>query len=263
MTQLFALLTDFGLQDPYVGQMKSVILQGYGQCSFLDISHQVRAHNIRQGAFFLAATWPYLPERTICLAVVDPGVGTKRPILLMAKDSKYLLAPDNGLSSLLCQLPGKMQFWHLSPGQFLENCSPTFHGRDIFAPMAVRLAQGNLFQSLTKAITSETIVQLPKSEPGLSNKRLEAVVIHIDRFGNCVLNIAIADWAKTMEQMSDFECLYPRSGRVFVRSNYADIPASGLGIIPGSQGFYELAGNQDSCADRLGLEIGDACLFQL
>lgn len=263
MTQLFALLTDFGIQDPYVGQIKSVILKEFGQCSFLDISHQILAYNVKQGAFFLAATWSYLPEKTICIAVVDPGVGTNRSILLIAKDGKYLLAPDNGLSSMLFQLPGDMQFWRIDFSQFSGSCSPTFHGRDIFAPLAVKLAQGEQPQIWAAEIGSEEVYKLKESQPDLSDGKIEATVIHIDHFGNCILNLSIYSWSKTLAPGRSVKLVDPQRASVFVRTNYADIPDGQLGIIQGSQYFYELACDQKSCADRLSLEIGDTCFFQL
>lgn len=253
---IFALLTDFGLNDPYVAQMKSVLLAKAPGCTFLDISHQVLPQEILQAGFFLAATFSYLPGGTVCLAVVDPGVGTQRRILVLEKQGRTVLAPDNGLLGLLLAEPGENRLTALPPGPEQQGVSRTFHGRDLFAPLAADLAHHGPRHLPGRQISPDTLVTLSTPVPRHSGSSLTASVVHVDRFGNCVLNLRVAGWASLLRPGHKLTLILPARERVLVVDTYAWIPDQGVGLLQGSQGYYELACNRDSCAERLGLAIG-------
>lgn len=262
MTPIVALLTDFGLQDPYVGQMKSALLRDLPECRIVDLTHGVRPHGILQAGFFLAASWAYLPREAVCLAVVDPGVGTKRDILVVRKDRKYVLAPDNGLVSLLLEQEEPQEMWSLCRERFSQ-ASPTFHGRDIFVPAGLLLLQGQHPSSLAKPVSEGEVVRLPEAAPQWNRASLEASILHIDRFGNCVLNLAIANWGHLLQAASGLTMLRPQRRFVHPVQAYASIPPGELGLLAGSQGFLELALNQASCAHKLQASIGQSCRLEL
>lgn len=263
MPPSFFLLTDFGLQDPYVGQMKAVLRSRVPQAEFLDLSHGVRPHNVLQAAFFLASSWPYLPPESIGLAVVDPGVGTERSILLGREGGKSVLAPDNGLLGLLLQSRPECLLWRMRAPTPVREISSTFHGRDVFAPLACELAQGIDPGKMGIEISFTECSQLPLTRPKREGNRVQTVVIHVDHFGNCVLNLPAAEWSQSIFAASH-PCLHhPRQESVYPESTYARLEKNQLGILIGSQGYLELACNQDSCARKLGLDIGDECIFGL
>jgi hypothetical protein len=257
MSPIIALLTDFGLQDPYVGQMKAAVLRELPECRILDLTHGVQPHNVLQAGFFLAASWRYLPRGTVCLAVVDPGVGSGRRILLLRKEEKYVLAPDNGLVSLLLEPDGPREIRDLA-GEWLRGASATFHGRDVFVPAGLRLLQGEAPESLGQPLGEEDILRLPAAAPRWESGRLEACLLHIDRFGNCVLNLASSIWAALLGG-SRITLLRPQHRPVHPVRAYADIPPGELGLLAGSQGYLELAVNQASCAEMLQAAIGQSC----
>ena len=263
MALCFFLLTDFGLSDPYVGQMKAAIRSRVPEAGFLDLSHGVRPHNIVQAAFFLASSWPYLPRGSTGLAVVDPGVGTSRSILLLRQDERSVLAPDNGLIGLLLDSRPGCRVWRMRPPLKDQEVSATFHGRDVFAPLACQLAQGEDPSLLGEPMDPAICWNTPGSRPHLEGNRVQAGVVHVDRFGNCVLNLKSEQWAGSFPAGRPIKLVHPRRETIRSVSTYALIPNARVGLLAGSQGYLELACNQRSCAQHLGLDIGDECILSL
>jgi len=263
MALCFFLLTDFGLSDPYVGQMKAAIRSRVPEAGFLDLSHGVRPHNIVQAAFFLASSWPYLPRGSTGLAVVDPGVGTSRSILLLRQDERSVLAPDNGLIGLLLDSRPGCRVWRMHSLPPEQAVSSTFHGRDVFAPLACQLAQGEDPSLLGEPMDPAICWNTPGSRPHLEGNRVQAGVVHVDRFGNCVLNIPESDWRDYFRGRRGVALLEPVSRSLAMVRSYSDIPADGVGLLPGSQGYLELAVDRASCAKRLGLRSGDRVVLRL
>jgi len=260
---VFCLLTDFGLADPYVCQMKARILSEIEDAFFLDISHQIDAHNLYQGGFFLASTWEYLPRDCIVLAVVDPGVGSERDILIILKDNKWLICPDNGVvSELLYRHPSREEIYRLRRGFFRGAVSSTFHGRDVFAPVAIELARGKGATEMGEPLSRAQISTLEMEEISLQGGRLSARIIHIDRFGNCVLNIPSCWWTSLRVRERIF-LRGPVEIPLWIVMNYSSIPPGDAGILDGSQGYLELAMNQESFARRYNMSIGDRCILDL
>ncbi len=260
---VFAILTDFGLQDPYLAQMKGVLLQRVPNCMFLDISHEVQPQQVGQAGFFLTASWSYLPVGSICLAVVDPGVGTERRILHARKQGRSVLAPDNGLLSQLLASPGDSRIVDITPNCNEPQASTTFHGRDIFAPLAADLALGANVDALGRELDPNELLHLELASAFQSGPEITARVVHVDRFGNCILNLAAVDWSARFDRLHGLRLLVPQPEPALFVTTYARIPEGSFGLLPGSQGFYELACNQASCAKRLGLKIGDQATFRI
>ncbi len=241
--------------------MKGVLLQRVPTGTFLDISHEVQPQQIRQAGFFLSASWPYLPKGSICLAVVDPGVGTDRRILCLQKQDRIVLAPDNGLVSQLLASLGDSRIVDITPNWSGPQASATFHGRDLFAPLAADLALGAQVDALGRELDPNELRHLELASAIQSGSEITARVVHVDRFGNCILNLAAGDWSARFDRLHGLRLLVPQCEPVLIVTTYARIPEGSFGLLPGSQGFYELACNQASCARRLGLSIGDQATF--
>ncbi len=256
MVAIFGLLTDFGERDPYRGQLASVLLRRSPSCQILDLSHQIDPHNILQGAFFLRASWPWLPRGCIVLAVVDPGVGSSRDIVLFRSGEGCILAPDNGILELMFRDVPPHGLWRVRTER-PSGASFTFHGRDVFAPLAADLAEGSAPDSLGEKLSPDHVVRLPFAEASLEQGRIEARILHVDRFGNCVLNIPESAWGATIREGEEAELVEPAALSVAAVRAYSAIPEGGVGVLPGSQGYLELAVDRASCAERLGLGTGD------
>jgi S-adenosylmethionine hydrolase len=189
---ILTLLTDFGLQDGYVGIMKGVILGIAPGVQIADISHAIEAQDVLQGALTLRRAVPYFPGGTVHLAVVDPGVGTSRRALAGQLGEQYFVGPDNGVFSLAQEQVeahgGPVEWVHLTrPEYWLPRVSTVFHGRDIFAPAAAHLANGVPLNKLGQPIHDPLRLALP--QPQRTAQGWSAQVIHIDHFGNLATNL--------------------------------------------------------------------------
>ena len=226
---LITLLTDFGHQDPYVGIMKGVIFGICPEARIVDLTHGVLPYQIAQAAFHLEQSWRYFPKATIHVVVVDPGVGTARRAILAEAGEHFFIGPDNGVFSMLEPTIVREIIATESPA------SHTFHGRDIFAPTAARLANRAAPGELGTEIIDPVRLKLE-----------EGTVLHVDHFGNVITNLrafpdAINVSARTIRN------------RV---SSYAEAPQGELFLIEGSSGHIEIALNQGSAAERLEIGVG-------
>ncbi len=251
-----ALLTDFGCADPYAGQLRGALAALAPGLTVIDLSHGVEPFNVAQGAFFLAASLEHFPVGTVFLAVVDPGVGGPRRLLALCAAGRTVLAPDNGLAGLvLARHPGAPVF-DLS-AHALGAASHTFHGRDVLAPLAARLARGEAARALGPALDPAALARpdwtCPAREATPDGSRILAAVIHVDRFGNCVLNLEARAWGPTLRtaaltaRAQGGPALAARAVRA-----YAELAPGELGLLAGSQGYLELACNQAPAALALG-----------
>ena len=192
---VITLLTDFGLSDPYAGIMKGVILSINPDAQIIDISHQIAPQDIDAAAHTLFSAYPYFPPETIHVVVVDPGVGSARRIVCISCRDQVFIAPDNGvLTRVIDHEKIDRAVGVENPVLFLHPVSRTFHGRDIFAPVAAHLSNGRDMGDLGPALTPDTIVRRPMERPLLSNTGiLSGVVVQVDRFGNLVTSITKND----------------------------------------------------------------------
>jgi hypothetical protein len=185
---IITLLTDFGLKDPYVASMKGVILSINPRCTLVDITHQVSPHDIKEGAFILGQAYSTFPKGTIHLSVVDPGVGGPRKPILIVTQNYFFIGPDNGLFTIALRREKLQKVITLSKTKFfLPEVRSTFHGRDLFAPVAAHLSSGIGPESFGRTIRSWNEIAFPY--PAMSHGKLNGEVVHIDAFGNLVTNI--------------------------------------------------------------------------
>lgn len=262
MPRDIVLLTDFGLADPYVGQMKGALMRHAPQARILDLCHQVEPFNILQAAFFLGVSRQWFPEGSVFVTVVDPGVGGDRRIILVEKHQQFFLAPDNGLVSFVMQRGGASRVRDVTPA-WRRDASATFHGRDIFAPLAARLACDVSPTELGDEVNPHSLARLPGVEPARAGERIEATVLHVDRFGNCITNLDVASWTPVLFKSRTPSLVAPAVRELFPVVTYEKLAPGELGLIKGSQGYLELAVNQQSAAALLGLSCGAGVTISL
>ena len=250
--QLITLTTDFGLRDWFAGTMKGVILGIAPRAAIVDITHEIPAGDIRAGAFALAASCRFFPKGTVHVAVVDPGVGGARKSIAVQTANYLFVGPDNGLlSPALAQEQIKSVRRLENANYFLHSVSNTFHGRDIFAPVAAHLCRGTAVHKLGPA--QNDYVRLPWPRPRVAQNRIEGEVVFIDRFGNAITNIENT----SSNPRGRLAIFLGRKMLCRVKAFYQSVPAGRMVAIPGSSGFLEIAVNGGSAAKRLGLKIGD------
>src|SRR5688572_25122596 len=184
---VITLLTDFGAQDYFVAAMRGVILSRNPDATIVDITHELPPHDVQAAAFNLLACYKDFPDGTIHVGVVDPGVGSDRLAILVECANQFFVGPDNGLFSWICEREGKFSAWQITNKRFFRNpVSPTFHGRDVFAPVAAAISSGTPAKEFGPPL--ESIVMLAPLLPRTTADAIEGSLIHIDRFGNCITN---------------------------------------------------------------------------
>lgn len=267
------LLTDFGLQDIYVGVMKGAIAKIAPNLPIIDLTHAIPPQDLPAARFSLMSAYPYFPMGTVHVAVVDPGVGSdRRAIAVSLPDGNppgIVVTPDNGLISgvLLQQSPeaiASMRVVELTRSNYwrVPAVSATFHGRDIFAPVAAHLAIGTPLEWVGEPVAPQTLVQLPIEAASLKADGLHGAVQYIDRFGNGVTTVAAEALVGTSLADADDDWMVrlqtaQGSYSIPLAKTYSDVePGSALALV-GSQGWLEIAINQGSAATQLALAIGD------
>jgi len=188
MRPIITLTTDFGLDDPFVGIMKGVMLRIAPEAELVDISHGIEPQNIRQAACVLQAAFSWFPQNTVHLLVVDPGVGGGRRPLAVKTGGHRFVAPDNGVLTPILDAAAARVYELTRPKYFLHPVSPTFHGRDVFAPAAAWLAGGTPLSKMGIRIHDPKTLDLP--QPSFRRNILKGEIVHIDRFGNLMSNIS-------------------------------------------------------------------------
>ncbi len=271
---LVVLLTDFGTRDPYGAQMKGAILQRIPEANIIDYTHHVRPFNILQAGFFLWSGFTFIPQGSVIICVVDPGVGTQRRIVLIEYKGRIILAPDNGLTGMLLPGDGKGVRAFAVPVKGTLT-SQTFHGRDVFAPLAARIMQQESLKSLGEEIPPASLHRLKGFEAGRKGSRIWAHVVHIDTFGNCLLGLPIGAWGPVLEDFFGKKSgkkqerniiVHPWNKAVIPARTYGELERGQPGLIAGSQGVYELCLREHNLArtwdvgwgDRIELELPSA-----
>lgn len=250
---IITLLTDFGNRDSYVAEVKGVILSICPNATLVDISHEVAPQNVAEGAFLLAQAAPYFPTGTVHLAVVDPGVGSQRAAVAVCVANACFVGPDNGLLQPMLERVSGYTAVSLSNRAYWRVAQPsaTFHGRDVFAPVAAHLANGVPLAALGPMAVS--LASLPQdARPARDGEGWRGQIIHVDRFGNLISNIPgewLADgqrWVATIAGRSD----------IVLVGTYADVAPGAPLMLVGSHGYVELAVNRGSAAAMLGVALG-------
>lgn len=254
---IITLITDFGLEDPYVGQVKGAILHHNIQARMLDISHAIPSHDILSGAVTLRTSYHYYPRGTTHMCVVDPGVGSKRAMLAAAGEGHLFIAPDNGILSLLMTDDKLSAIYRVENSRlFPSDVSSTFHGRDIMAPVAAALAGGMPLSEVGPETELSACASLHLSGPEITPNRIKGQVLHIDHFGNIRTTITSASLSKF--QPGSFTSIELRGTTVSaISTTYTDCPVGGFTGIIDSSGYLEIAVNRGNAANATGSQLGD------
>jgi S-adenosylmethionine hydrolase len=240
---VITLLTDFGTVDYFSGAVKGAILSVNPRAVIVDITHEIPPQDIEAGAFTLFASYKTFPAGTIHVAVVDPGVGSERRPIIVSANEQFFVGPDNGLFTYIYDRESSHRIVHVTSDRyFRSSVSSTFHGRDIFAPVAAALSNGVALEDFGAEI--EDAIRLPSLDTPLR-------IIHIDRFGNCVTNITRAEKSLVINgrTISEF------------RQFYGEGDDKSLFAIWGSAGFLEISMNGGSAAQVLGARRDDEVSF--
>ncbi|OAG28417.1 SAM hydrolase/SAM-dependent halogenase family protein [Thermodesulfatator autotrophicus] len=242
------LLTDFGLKDHYVGVMKGVIKSITPEVDIIDLTHEVPPQEVKAGAFLLGVSYHYFPCKSIFVAVVDPEVGTGRKGILVSAGDYFFVGPDNGIFSFVLEKEEIFSAWELkNKAYFRSEISSTFHGRDIFAPVAAHLARGVPPKELGPPL--KNITRLPWPKIIKEEDRLKGAVIYADRFGNLITNIH----EKNLTGRKIKKVIYQGLEIPFLKT-YALAPPKSLLALIGSEGYLEIAVSQGSAAEKLGTQ---------
>jgi len=253
---IVTLTTDFGINDHFVGAVKGVILDIVPEAAVVDISHAVQAFDVLDGALTISQTYSYFPNGTVHLIVVDPGVGTARRPIIASSDGYHFVAPDNGVLSMVYAREERMAVRHVtSEHYFRQPVSNTFHGRDIFAPVAAYLAKMVDSHKFGDEIQDYVRFAAPKPKPAGEN-RLRAVVLKVDRFGNLITNITPDDAPALFAGKGAFKIVIGSKEVSEIRSAYAEgAPGEVFGIL-GSMGYLEIVANRAAAAQITGAGKG-------
>jgi S-adenosylmethionine hydrolase len=264
INRAIALLTDFGLKDIYVGVMKGVIAQINPQLSVIDITHDIPPQDIIAARFCLMNAYPYFPLETVFIAIVDPGVGTKRRPIAIEFSQGFLVGPDNGLFSGVLSQEKPLRVVKLTKSKYWRTAHPssTFHGRDIFATVGAHLASGVTLEQLGDAIEPESLITLPIPTYEKTEKGFKGCIQYIDHFGNLITNIPgyllpqnqgtiiINSSEKVKDNQTKLSMAVP------IGQTYNDTKNGELIILKGSHGWLEIALNGGNAQKKLGLKIG-------
>ena len=251
---MITLTSDFGLKDPYVAQMKGVILSINPKATLVDLTHNVEKFNTRHGAFILASATPFFPKGTVHLVVVDPGVGTTRRAIVIQTKQAFFVGPDNGVLMLSAQNQGIEHIYQiLNPEFILPQVSNTFHGRDVFAPVAAYLDNG-----IATAAFGPELIKAVKSKFARVKRKdnyFIGEILHIDGFGNIVSNITAREnsFAKAVKVK-----LSNQNVHLSLCKTYGQAKLKQTIALFGSHGFLEIALNQGSAAEKFSAKVGDA-----
>lgn len=248
---LITLLTDFGTADYFVGAMKGAILCVHRDAQIVDLTHEIPPQDVQAAAFTLLSVYRTFPHKTIHVAVVDPGVGSTRRALLVVGGKQFFIGPDNGLFSYVIDRERPVRVFQLTNEKYFRHpVSATFHGRDVFAPVAGALSTGLEPRSFGEEIFD--YVRLAPLAPLSSNGKIEAEIIHIDRFGNCITNLTRRELTDEMIARGARLLIEGREVREFRRFFSEGASARGeLFAIWGSAGFLEVVRFTASAAELL------------
>lgn len=254
---IVTLTTDFGTNDHFVGAVKGVILDIVPEAAIVDISHAVQAFDVLDGALAISQTYSYFPTGTIHMVVVDPGVGTTRRPILASSDGYHFVAPDNGVLSMVYAREERIHVRHItSTHYFRQPVSNTFHGRDVFAPVAAYLAKMVDSHKFGEEIEDYVKFAAPRPKAAGEN-RIRAVVLKVDRFGNLITNVMPEDVpALFAAKPPAFKIVVGNREITKISTSYAEGAAGEVFGILGSMGYLEIAANRAAAAHITGAGKG-------
>ena len=253
---VIGLLSDFGTRDWYVAAMRGVILSHCPTAQLIDITHEIPPQDVVAGALVLSGALPWLPRGAVVVALVDPGVGSRRVLLAAQVDGRYLVGPDNGLLALSLQQATRTQTVRLTRSRYwLPAVSRTFHGRDILAPVAAHLASGVALSRLGVRVRRVAPLELPSVRR--RGQQYHGEVVHIDGFGNLVTNLPGSLLARGRA------LVHYRNQPVRAVGTYAEARVGELIALVGSVGLIELALRNHSAAQRVAALRGERIVLQV
>jgi len=254
---IIALFTDFGTRDAYVAQLKGAILSLHPTVQLIDLTHEVGAFAIRAAAYLLDASARYFPPGTIFVAVVDPGVGTaRRPLLLATQADKYYVGPDNGLCTRVVERERLKAAYVLTQSvYFRQQVSATFHGRDIFGPVAAHLARGVEPAQFGPPI--EDMVRLPYTRPQRMGETITGEILHLDHFGNIVTNIPSEMCTDFVPGQTVACTVADHTWAMPFVETYGAGPRDHCVCLVNSNGEFEIALPHGAASARLGAKVGE------
>lgn len=272
MGKVITLLSDFGLKDSYVSEMKGIIYSLLPDVAIVDITHEIQQGDILSGGFLLLRSYRYFPKGTVHLVVVDPGVGTSRDILCCRTENYYFIGPDNGILAPAAESDNLKYIFSLNiealpealkevfSGSFIlekiKTPSSTFHGRDIFAPFACYVSTGSPISRLTRRKEKMIGASLPK--PVISGANVKGSILYVDRFGNLITNINVSLIGESSEVFLKTGYQVTSIGRL--KRAYAEAnPGEALALV-GSFGTIEIAINGGNASEKLNAGVGDEVL---
>jgi S-adenosylmethionine hydrolase len=255
LPNIITLTTDFGHKDPYVAIMKAVVLSIDPTLTMVDVSHEVAPQDVMDGAFVLQQSWHHFPKDTVHLVVVDPGVGTSRKAIAVRSRGHFFVGPDNGLIPLVVSQEAIEGVYELdnSAYWYLDTPSNTFHGRDIFAPVAAHLATGVSISRLGRPIQSLETLRwaLPLSD----DSGMQGWVVHVDHYGNCITNIPADRLARQLYQRT-LKCYVGNTIIHGFSRIYADVNSGDPVLLASSSGYLEIAIRDGNAAVLLDIRRG-------
>jgi S-adenosylmethionine hydrolase len=253
---VIALLTDFGLRDPYVGAMKGAILSVRRDATLVDVTHDLPRHDVTAAALTLEAVFSRFPEGTTFVVVVDPGVGSARRGIAGRADGRFFVGPDNGLfEPVLVSWPAAELHEIACSAWYPGSVAPTFHGRDVFGPVAARLAAGWPLEEVGPPLSDPLRLALPTSRRVAPNA-WEAQVLAVDHFGNLTTSLRIAEIEALLGGGVSGVTVEIAGLTLPLAATYADVGAGQPCALVGSSGRIEIAVNGASAAERLGAGPG-------
>ncbi len=260
MDRPICFFSDYGYTDDFAGVCRGVIARLAPDVRVIDVTHGLPERDVLAGAVVLRNTFPYMPDRAVILAVVDPGVGGPRqPIAFRTHGDHFFVGPDNGLLMHAADADGGVSDAYALTNRelWLSPLSATFHGRDIFAPVAARLAAGLELDTVGSLVKSDELDRIDLPEPRRHRDGLTAIAVLVDRFGNVALNLRARDLERarlveTVELLTGGERYHARVARTF-----ASVRASDIVVLIDSYGQASVAVNAGSAAEVLGLDAGD------
>jgi S-adenosyl-L-methionine hydrolase (adenosine-forming) len=259
---MITLLTDFGVADYFVAAVKGVILSLAPEARIVDLTHEIPAQDVEAGAFTLGACYRDFPPGTIHLAVVDPGVGSARRAIVVAASGSFFVGPDNGIFSHVYAREAGVRVFHAAREEFFRRpVSATFHGRDVFAPLAAWLSRGLAPEALGAEITDYARLDMPRPTADPARETVAGAIIHVDRFGNCVTNLTPAELPPgTTGRLTVNDHEVTHLGTHFAEADRG----GGLFAYLGSAGYWEIGLWCASAAKQLDARRGTrVCLSNL
>jgi len=253
---IITLTSDFGLNDHFVGALKGVLLRHLPEARLIDVTHLIPKHDVISGAFVIREISGYFPQGTVHLAVVDPGVGTARRKLVVEQAGQFFVAPDNGLLSYLLKEEG-CHVYEVKESAFLQfKTSPTFAGRDHFAPIAASLGKGRSPEDLGQRILDVYCIEdLFCKKQG---NRIAGKIVYFDHFGNAVTNLSRSTLRRKLENDADLFCADLKKKRLHgLKNHYTAGKEAKVGLLINSSGFLEIFAFCDSAKKILNLSLMD------